>query len=135
MPEVAEAGDSVRPAKPLVINVFADGSLDLDGQPVTLSELTARLNEARSRLGQPTVVIRGDAPLCVPERGLGARGLQEREHLGARHHRPHRQRRRRRRRTRPEAVNMSALLLLAGILQNLAAIRPCISCSGVGWRR
>jgi biopolymer transport protein ExbD len=60
VPEVAEAGDAVRPAKPLVINVFADGTLDLDGQPVTLSELTARLNEARSRLGQPTVVIRGD---------------------------------------------------------------------------
>ena len=38
----------------------ADGTLDLDGQPVTLSELTARLNEARNRLGQPTVVIRGD---------------------------------------------------------------------------
>jgi biopolymer transport protein ExbD len=61
VPEVADAGDSVRPAKPLVINVFADGTLDLDGQPVTLSELTTRLNEARGRLGQPTVVIRGDA--------------------------------------------------------------------------
>lgn len=61
VPEVAEAGDSVRPAKPLVINVFADGTLDLDGQPVTLAELTERLAEARNRLGQPTVVIRGDA--------------------------------------------------------------------------
>ncbi len=61
VPEVAEAGDSVRPAKPLVINVFADGTLDLDSQPVTLEELTSRLVEARERLGQPTVVIRGDA--------------------------------------------------------------------------
>jgi len=61
VPEVAEAGDSVRPAKPLVINVFADGTLDLDGQGVTLDELTARLVETRQRLGNPTVVIRGDA--------------------------------------------------------------------------
>src|SRR3989304_1540156 len=61
VPEVAEAGDSVRPAKPLVINVFADGTLDLDDQSVTLDELRSRLVEARSRLGNPTVIIRGDA--------------------------------------------------------------------------
>ena len=62
VPEVAEAGDSVRPAKPLVINVFADGTLDLDGQPVTLEELTvAARGGPRAEPGQPTVVIRGDA--------------------------------------------------------------------------
>jgi biopolymer transport protein ExbD len=61
VPEVADAGDSVQPAKPLVINVFADGTLDLDSQPVTLEELKSRLVEARERRGQPTVVIRGDA--------------------------------------------------------------------------
>jgi biopolymer transport protein ExbD len=61
VPEVAEAGDSVRPAKPLVINVFADGTYDLDAQPVTLDELKSRLIDARSRTGSPTVVIRGDA--------------------------------------------------------------------------
>jgi len=61
VPEVAEAGDSVRPAKPLVINVFADGTYDLDAQPVTLEELKSRLVDARSRTGTPTVVIRGDA--------------------------------------------------------------------------
>ena len=44
-----------------MINVFADGTLDLDGQSVTLAELTTRLTEARGRSGQPTVVIRGDA--------------------------------------------------------------------------
>jgi biopolymer transport protein ExbD len=60
VPEVTDAGDSMRPSKPLVINVFADGTVDLDGQPVTLGELTGRLNEARERAGQPTVVIRGD---------------------------------------------------------------------------
>lgn len=61
VPEVAEAGDSVRPAKPLVINVFADGTYDLDAQPATLEELKSRLIEARERTGSPTVVIRGDA--------------------------------------------------------------------------
>lgn len=61
VPEVAEAGDSVPPAKPLVINVFADGRLDLDGQMVTLEELKAQLAAARERIGAPTVVIRGDA--------------------------------------------------------------------------
>ena len=61
VPEVAEAGDSVQPAKPLVINVFADGRLDLDGQMVTLGELEAQLVAARERTGSPNVVIRGDA--------------------------------------------------------------------------
>jgi biopolymer transport protein ExbD len=61
VPEVAEAGDSTVPAKPLVINVFADGRLDLDGQPVTVEELASRLTEVRRRLNQPSVVIRGDA--------------------------------------------------------------------------
>lgn len=60
VPEVAEAGDSVRPAKPLVINVFANGTYDLDSQPVTLEELKSRLI-ASSQIGSPKVVIRGDA--------------------------------------------------------------------------
>jgi biopolymer transport protein ExbD len=61
VPEVADAGDSLRPNRPLVINVFADGTLDLDGQGVTPDELTTRLIEMRQQLGNPTVVIRGDA--------------------------------------------------------------------------
>ena len=61
VPEVAEAGDATPPPRPLVVSVFADGQVDFDGQPVTLSELTARLAEARNRLGDPAVVIRGDA--------------------------------------------------------------------------
>lgn len=61
VPEVSEAGDSVQPAKPLVINVFADGRLDLDGQIVTLEELKSQLLAAREQSGSPTVVIRGDS--------------------------------------------------------------------------
>lgn len=71
VPEVAEAGDAVQPAKPLVINVFADGTLDLDGQPATLDELKSRLVEARERIGQPSVVIRGDAE-CAFQRVASA---------------------------------------------------------------
>ncbi len=61
VPEVTEAGDSIRPIQPLVVNVFADGTLSLDDQPLTLDELASQLVKARSRIGQPTVVIRGDA--------------------------------------------------------------------------
>jgi biopolymer transport protein ExbD len=61
VPEVADAPDATPPPRPLVVNVMADGQVDFDGQPVTLSELTARLADARRRLGDPAVVIRGDA--------------------------------------------------------------------------
>jgi biopolymer transport protein ExbD len=61
VPEVSEAPDATPPPRPLVVNVFADGHVDFDGQPVTLAELTAQLVEARSRLGDAAVVIRGDA--------------------------------------------------------------------------
>jgi biopolymer transport protein ExbD len=61
VPEVAEAGDAAPPPRPLVVSVFANGGLDLDGQPVTLAELTTQLTNARNRTGDPAVVIRGDA--------------------------------------------------------------------------
>ena len=61
VPEVAEAGDAATPPKPLVVTVLADGHVELDGQTVTLAELTTQLSAARSRLSEPTVVIRGDA--------------------------------------------------------------------------
>ena len=50
-----------RRARPLVVTVLADGRVELDGTPVTLDELTARLAAARTPLTEPTVVIRGDA--------------------------------------------------------------------------
>ena len=55
VPEVAEAGDSVRPAKPLVINVFADG-------------------HARSR--RPTGDARG--AYCAIGRGAGSESVSRR---------------------------------------------------------
>jgi biopolymer transport protein ExbD len=61
VPEVAQAGDAVPPARPLVVAVLAEGRVELDGVAVTLAELTARLSAARTPLTEPTVVIRGDA--------------------------------------------------------------------------
>ncbi|HEY4231865.1 MAG TPA: biopolymer transporter ExbD [Lacipirellulaceae bacterium] len=61
VPQVAEAGDAVSPPQPRVINVFADGRIDLDGLAVTLSELTTRLAAAHTSSGDPSVIVRGDA--------------------------------------------------------------------------
>ena len=61
IPEVAQAGDTLPPARPMVVAVLPDGKVELDGEPVTLTELTAELSKARTPLTEPTVVIRGDA--------------------------------------------------------------------------
>jgi len=61
VPEVPQAGDAAPPLGPLVVNVYADGRLELDGETVTLAELTSQLAEARSARGDVSVVIRGDA--------------------------------------------------------------------------
>ena len=61
VPEVSQAGDSVPPPRPLVVSVQSDGRVELDGAAVTIEDLTARLAAARTPLGDPSVVIRGDA--------------------------------------------------------------------------
>ncbi|MEX0641367.1 MAG: biopolymer transporter ExbD [Pirellulales bacterium] len=61
VPQVARAEENDPPPKPLVVCIDSDGGIDLDGMPVTLEELTARLASARSSAGSPPVVIRGDA--------------------------------------------------------------------------
>jgi len=61
VPQVAQAGEDVSPKQPLVVNVLSDGHLELDGKPVTASELTSQLAAARTPLTEPTVVIHGDA--------------------------------------------------------------------------
>jgi biopolymer transport protein ExbD len=61
VPQVAEAGDAVTPPQPRVVNVFADGRIDLDGHAVTLTELTTRLAAAHTTAVDPSVVVRGDA--------------------------------------------------------------------------
>jgi biopolymer transport protein ExbD len=61
VPEVAQAGESVPPARSFVVTVLSDGGVELDGLPLALPELTTRLAAARTPLTEPTVVIRGDA--------------------------------------------------------------------------
>jgi biopolymer transport protein ExbD len=61
VPEVAQAGESNPPAQPLVVNVYADGRIELDGSAVSTEELVSRLTAARGKLGHPSVIIRGDA--------------------------------------------------------------------------
>jgi biopolymer transport protein ExbD len=60
IPQVGEAGESTQQEKPIVVTVFADGHLELDGQAVTAEELVTQLS-SRGSLGRPSVVIRGDA--------------------------------------------------------------------------
>jgi biopolymer transport protein ExbD len=60
VPEVAETGETRAPAKPLVINVFADGRLEFDGQTISIEDLTAQLTQIRGQQGDPSVIIRGD---------------------------------------------------------------------------
>jgi len=61
VPEVSQSGDSAPPPRPLVITVLVDGRMELDGRMVTTNELIAKLAAARTSLGEPSVVIRGDA--------------------------------------------------------------------------
>ena len=60
VPEVSQAGALTAAPEKKVVNVYQDGNIDLDQQPVTLAELTARLVEARSNYQDLGVLIRGD---------------------------------------------------------------------------
>ena len=44
-----------------LINVYRDGRVELDRQPVSLSQLTAQLADAQRQYAELGVVIRGDA--------------------------------------------------------------------------
>src|SRR4051812_23510034 len=61
VPKVAQAGEDKSPQRPLVVEVLADGKLQLDGTAVTEEQLAAKLSAARTPLTEPTVVIHGDA--------------------------------------------------------------------------
>jgi biopolymer transport protein ExbD len=60
VPQVANAGEAIPRQQPLAVNVFADGHIELDGQAVTLEELTRQLAAAQG-LGALSVIIRGDS--------------------------------------------------------------------------
>ena len=61
VPEVQETGESSPPARPLVVSVFADGRIELDGQAVSESELVSQLATGRQGRPDASVIIRGDA--------------------------------------------------------------------------
>jgi biopolymer transport protein ExbD len=61
VPEVSQAGNDSQPPQPLVLTVQSDGRIELDGTPASPDELTGRLAALRTSLGEPSVIIRGDA--------------------------------------------------------------------------
>lgn len=61
LPEVAAAGPMTSAPKQRTVSVERDGTVNLDGDVVSLDELTSRLASAQSEYSQLSVVIRGDA--------------------------------------------------------------------------
>lgn len=60
VPRVGQTGHLPPVDERLVLNVFRDGSITLNGQIVPPKELTAALRTARSNLKSPHVLVRGD---------------------------------------------------------------------------
>ncbi len=60
VPRVKSTGPLTPAPEKKVINVYRDGRITLDGQPVTLEELQRRLRHARKLYPDQGVVIRGD---------------------------------------------------------------------------
>ena len=60
VPQVSDAQTLTDPPKSRMINVYADGHLTLDKEPVTLQELERRLSAAKAEYKKTGVVIRGD---------------------------------------------------------------------------
>lgn len=61
LPEVAAAAPLTSAPKQRTVSVEKDGAVELDGEGVSLAELTARLASAQVEYPQLSVVIRGDA--------------------------------------------------------------------------
>jgi biopolymer transport protein ExbD len=60
VPAVADGGALTAAPEQRVVNVYRDGRITLDGEDVTLEELTRRLASARSQYSDLGVVVRGD---------------------------------------------------------------------------
>jgi biopolymer transport protein ExbD len=61
VPQVTSTGPMSAAPQKRVINVYTDGRISLDRQPVTLAELKSKLQEARKEYAHLGVVVRGDA--------------------------------------------------------------------------
>ena len=60
-PAVSDNGSLSAAPEAKTVNVFRDGRIELNNQPVSLSELTEQLAAARSKYPAIGVLIRGDA--------------------------------------------------------------------------
>ena len=60
VPVVSDAGALTAPPRHRVINIFDDGQVALDNDPVNMTELESKLADARSQYDQLGVVVRGD---------------------------------------------------------------------------
>lgn len=60
IPKVADKGSLSAAPSRSVVNVYLDGAITLDQQPVTLDELTAKLSALRRQHGDVAVLVRGD---------------------------------------------------------------------------
>ncbi|MCA8966631.1 MAG: biopolymer transporter ExbD [Planctomycetes bacterium] len=59
LPE-AKSGTASAPAKPLVVNLLADGRISVDGRDVTMEALRQKLAAAGGRNQDQSVLVRGD---------------------------------------------------------------------------
>ncbi len=59
LPE-AKSGTASAPARPLVVNLLADGRISVDGRDVTLEALRQKLAAAGARQQDQSVLVRGD---------------------------------------------------------------------------
>jgi len=60
VPKVTDHGALTAAPEKRVVNVYRDGTVTLDREPVSLEELTARLAAARGHYADLGVLIRGD---------------------------------------------------------------------------
>ncbi|MCA9267569.1 MAG: biopolymer transporter ExbD [Planctomycetales bacterium] len=61
VPQVSDRGTLSAAPQRRVVSVYRDGQLTLDREPVTLSELTQKLSDARAQYEDLGVIVRGDA--------------------------------------------------------------------------
>src|SRR5882757_657600 len=61
VPQVGDVSQLTDAPREAAINVFRDGRITLDNEPVTLGELRDRLTVARRKNEQLGVVVRGEA--------------------------------------------------------------------------
>jgi len=77
LPEVASAAALTAAPKQRVVSVQAEGQIRLDGEDVTLTQLTQKLAAARSEYPELSVVIRGDGACAFQHIAASLAACQE----------------------------------------------------------